>query len=131
MYLMLMLRIENLKRYGRKKYVYTVNGIEIEIKDILHVPDLSVNLLSVSKMVKRGNSVLFDKNGCTIKNANNEIVAQCKEENGVYPLYEDAGTCMNTVQADDAFLWHRKLGHINFNAMKKMRDGPVLVGSNQ
>ncbi|XP_031634807.1 uncharacterized protein LOC116348083 [Contarinia nasturtii] len=102
-----------------------LDGMEIAVSDILHVPKLSVNILSVSKMVKMGNTVLFDKNGCTIKNANGAEIAQCKEKDGVYPLYEDSMKCMSVLKNNDAFLWHRKLGHLNINAMKKMRNEKI------
>jgi hypothetical protein len=96
------------------------NKSEIKIDDVLYVPNLAANLLSVNKIVKKGNSVVFDKNGCTIMNGENDIVACCKPENGVYKLN---GKCFATVRQEDAFLWHRKLGHSSLNKMLKMRDG--------
>lgn len=44
---------------------------EIEINNVLHVPDLVANLLSVQKIVEKGNNVSFDKNGCVIRNSEN------------------------------------------------------------
>lgn len=46
-----------------------INSETIDIHDVMHVPGLVANLLSVSKIVERGNSVLFDNSGCTIKNS--------------------------------------------------------------
>lgn len=41
-----------------------LNKNNIEVKDVF-VPELVANLLSVNKIVENGNSVLFNKNGCT------------------------------------------------------------------
>lgn len=96
---------------------------DVSLKEVLHVPELGVNLLSVSKMVEKGNTVYFDKQGCTIRNHDNDIVAQVTPENGVYKLTEKMDRCMAVC---DAYTWHRRLGHINFNALKSMRDGAVV-----
>lgn len=45
-----------------------INGCsyDITVKDVLCVPDLTTNLLSVSQLINNGNKVSFKKNGCYI-----------------------------------------------------------------
>lgn len=112
-----------LQTKGMGKAKLTVNSNEIDINEVLHVPDLVANLLSVSKIVDKGNTVIFDRNGCTIKNDRNEAIANCKPKNGVYKFTNEINeTCMLNRQNESALLWHRRLGHVNFETMKKMRD---------
>lgn len=66
--------------------ILNVNNQTIQVNDILHVPGLSANLLSVSKIVSQGNRVVFDADGCKIYNRDKEIIASCKAQNGVYKL---------------------------------------------
>lgn len=47
---------------------------DVALNGVLHVPTLGVNLLSVSKIVEKGNTVFFDSKGCTIKNTEGKIV---------------------------------------------------------
>lgn len=47
------------KSMGKLNVTYKQN--EFELHDVLHIPKLSVNLLSVTKMVENGNSVTFQK----------------------------------------------------------------------
>lgn len=109
------------------KALLKLNENEIEVKNVLHVPNLSVNLLSVSKIVENGNTVTFNKKyGCTIRNFKNEIVANCQPENGVYRFGENSAACMLSKKNDSAFLWHRRLGHINYQSLLKMRNGAVF-----
>lgn len=105
--------------------ILNLNKTEIEVADVLHVPELAANLLSVCSIVEKGNSMLFDANGCTIKNDKNEIVATCKPKNGVYKFHGADGVCLLSKEKTSALTWHRRLGHINFQSMKKMRDGAV------
>ncbi|KAJ6636922.1 Ankyrin repeat domain-containing protein 50 [Pseudolycoriella hygida] len=72
----------------------------IEARDVLHVPQLSVNLLSVAKIVKSGNTVIFDVNGCRIFDRQNEIVVQCKEKDGVYKIITDNYRCSHMLSND-------------------------------
>lgn len=109
------------------KTTLCLNQNEVEVNNVLHVPGLNVNLLSVGKIVEQGNTVTFDKaNGCTITNASKQIIANCKYDNGIYKFSEDRMKCLIANKKDDAFLWHRRLGHVNFQCLKKMRDGGVI-----
>lgn len=97
----------------------------IDVHDVLHVPDLVKNLLSVNKIVEKGNSVLFKKSGCVIKNKTNDIVALCKPKNGTYKLNEAEDICLLTKQNNDAMLWHRRLGHVNQQTLLKMKNEKI------
>lgn len=102
-----------------------VDDNNIVANNVLHVPTLSVNLLSVSKIVEHGNTVLFTRDGCIIKNQNGAVIAKCKAENGVYKLKAKTGSCLLTKRSESAYDWHRRLGHLNFDAMTKMKNGVV------
>lgn len=111
---------------GAGKTTLNTNGKEIVVKEVLHVPALSANLLSVHDIASHGNSVLFDTNGCTIRNANDEIVLQCKPTNGVYKVGTNANAvCMQSKHTVSSYTWHRRLGHTGLQRMKQMRDGAV------
>lgn len=104
-----------------------VSNNHIEVNDCLHVPNLSVNLLSVSKIVRAGNKVVFNQEGCTIYNRNNEAVIHVKESDGVYKLSSSTEVkgMFTNVNNNNLVNWHRKLGHLNYQSMCNMRDGAV------
>ncbi|XP_072151942.1 uncharacterized protein [Bemisia tabaci] len=58
----------------------------IEVHDVLYVPDLTVNLSSVSRLISKGLSVLFDDEGGTIINSDGDIIATASLFHGVYKL---------------------------------------------
>lgn len=100
---------------------------EVILKDVQYIPGLCTNLLSVSAMTKQGKSVVFDENGATISNRNNEIVATASLVDSMYKLnckIENVFFGKSVREQQD--LWHRRLGHIGYENMKKMRNG--LVG---
>lgn len=103
-----------------------VNDIEIDFKDVLCVPGLSANLLSVAQMVKNGNEVAFNQRGCRVYNCNGELIIDIKSENGIYKIQAKQAECLAAIsQMDNGMLWHRKLGHVNYADLCKMRNGLV------
>ena len=50
-----------------------------KLLDVLHVPGLSCNLLSVSKAAENGKVTKFNKDGCKILNSDNKLIAKAKK----------------------------------------------------
>lgn len=46
-----------------------LKDVEIEADEVLHVPDVAVNLLSVYQICKKDKKVIFNKDACVIRNA--------------------------------------------------------------
>lgn len=94
----------------------------IDIKDVQYVPDMCVNLLSVSQMAKKGNEIVFNKHGCTIYNGNREVIATGSLVNNMYKLntYEDIEIAC--AAKNETVLWHRRLGHIGVSNMSFLKN---------
>lgn len=99
---------------------------DITIKDVLYAPDLTTNLLSVSQLIKNGNKVKFEYSGCKIFNNQGELVATADLVDNVYRLNIDKSEkCLLASNNVTAEIWHRRLGHINYNDLNKMKNGIV------
>lgn len=104
---------------------------EIEIKRVHYVPNICANLLSVSQIVKRNNTVLFTKNGCKILNANNKVIATASLIDDLFKLdtvpnakvfcadTNNSNICEKT--KENLLLWHRRFGHASFDYMKFLK----------
>lgn len=117
---------KSLQCEAKGEAVLKLNESDVEIKNVLHIPELGFNLLSISKMAENDNTIIFNKAGCEIKNANNETLAFVKPRNGVYCLNETVGNMsMISKNEETAMLWHRRLGHIGQQNLLKMKNGLV------
>lgn len=106
--------------------ITTDRNYDITVKNVLCIPKLSTNLLSVSELIKNGNKVVFESNNCYIRNRKNELVATAHLTNGVYKLNIKTTDCMLAAPAlASAELWHKRLAHINSSDLNKMRNGIV------
>jgi hypothetical protein len=92
-------------------------------QDVLLVDGLKHNLLSVSQMCDRGCEVLFMSKDCKIKFVNSgQVVAKgIRTKNNVYVLKENREEC-HLSKPDESWLWHRRLGHLNFDHLIKLKN---------
>ena len=92
---------------------------DVVLTDVLYVPKLSVNLISVSELVRKGSEVRFDVNSCTISNLCNRVLT-AKDVGGVYKL--DICNLRANLSVSKV-TWHQRLGHLSHNNVKLLRDG--------
>ena len=70
--------IQLIMKCGRDKYR------KCTLSDVLYVPKLSCNLLSVSKTTEKGNNVKFYEDTCIIRDVNRKPVAVATCVGGIY-----------------------------------------------
>lgn len=100
----------------------------ITVKDVLCVPNIATNLISVSKLIQNGNRVDFRKNCCYIYNRRNQLVGEARLVDGVYKFnVENRHDCLfTTSDSVNSELWHRRMGHLNSSDLNKMKEGAVV-----
>jgi GAG-pre-integrase domain len=103
-------------------------GTTTKISNVVHVPGLNANLLSVSKMVSNGLDVTFSKEGCQIYKQG-DILATATSVGGMYKLdatrkTERASTAA-AGESNTHKLWHQRLGHLNRRDMGLLAKGMV------
>jgi hypothetical protein len=90
------------------------------MKDVLYVPDLTKNLLSISALEKKGfrvafidGEVLMWAKGETLK----EAIIIGSAENGLYKIKGHSEAAMTHAIENSCELWHRILAHINYKTL--------------
>ncbi|RDX97173.1 hypothetical protein CR513_20081, partial [Mucuna pruriens] len=93
------------------------------ISNVLFVPDLKTNLLSVGQLQEKGYKISIKDGVCQIRDAKLGLIARIKMlVNRMFPLYlhNTNHSCFSTKLKDDAWLWHFFYGHLNFNGLKTL-----------
>jgi hypothetical protein len=92
----------------------------MKMKDVLYVPGLTKNLLSISALDKKGfrvafidGEVLMWPKGKTIEDA----IVIGTEEGGLYKLKGHSDAALTHSTESPCELWHRRLAHINYKAL--------------
>lgn len=108
------------------------NGIkcEFEVKDILYVPNLRSNLLSVSRLCAAGYEVMFTKDLCNISK-NGRVVLQGILNGNIYVQNNESAYIVRTGYHSDHcwHLWHERFGHRNDSAIKSLFQNKLVIGA--
>ena len=101
----------------------------IRITDVLHVPKLQANLLSVSKLVSKGLKVRFHMNECIVGGANGDTVAIARREDNLYQMTftevhgaHSANSEHSRAGGDSVELWHHRLGHLDVRSIYALQN---------
>lgn len=81
------------------------------LHDVLYVPDLSYNLLSVSSVSEKGKIVKFTGNACYILTKKHKMVAKAVKVGKLYQLNCRPDESANVVTSSKEDVWHRRFGH--------------------
>jgi transposase InsO family protein len=92
------------------------------LKDVLYVPKLSHNLLSVSKASESGKTTKFNNSGCEIFNRDNKVIAFGTRVGSLYYLeFCRSQQQVHMVEEESKErLWHRRYGHLGEKGLRKL-----------
>ncbi|GJX13805.1 putative ribonuclease H-like domain-containing protein [Tanacetum coccineum] len=95
---------------GRISGKGTIKTSCLDFEKVSYVEELKFNLLSVSQICDKKHNVLFTDKECLI----------------LSPKFKFVACSMAT--KDEAVLWHRRLGHVNFKNINKLVTGNLVRG---
>ena len=80
----------------------------VELVNVLYVPGLTTNLVSVNAMVSKGATVNFKRGTCTIWHNHMKLEANSNE---------NSNYCLKAT----AQIWHKRLGHVHPDRLRKLQ----------
>jgi hypothetical protein len=114
--------------------VKTTSGQTHSINEVLYIPGLRKNLLSVGSIADLGNKIIFDSTGCKIiSKKSGQLIAQAKRDatNGLYRM-DFAESSINSVETDSdeeqAKLWHQRMAHLNYQYLHYLSQKNLVKG---
>jgi len=99
------------------------------ISDVLYVPKINQNLLSVGQLLDKGFKVLFEVKCCMIKDATSKEVFKVKMKNKSFGL-DFTGDEQAVILKEDSnvVLWHKRLGHFHHGALMYIKKNNLVEG---
>ena len=99
--------------------------------NVLHIPTITKNLVSVKHIVDQGIQVRFTHLGCFFKEEG-QIIAQGRREGRISILdTNDVGTALfakGQKVESDIDLWHKQIGHDNYQRLQELQTKQVVIG---
>ena len=100
--------------------------------DVLYVPGLAYNLLSVPAAARRSKVTTFSGSSCKIKSSRGRLVACGHREGSLY--YLDCDGIKEQVHSThysekaNGTIWHRRLGHLGFCSLQSLQKHCMVDG---
>eukprot|EP00794_Sanderia_malayensis_P006281 gene6281-7003_t len=101
-----------------------------KLQNVLFVPELAYNLISVPKLTKTGKAVMFGEPQCTILDDDKKTVAVANKVGGLYYLNVADGrqAAHTTVASTNETTWHRRYGHVGFKSLEILAANQLVNG---
>nr|GEY96822.1 hypothetical protein [Tanacetum cinerariifolium] len=106
---------------------------KLDFEDVYFVKELNFNLLSVSQMCDKKNSILFIDTAYVVLSLDfkltdeSHVLLKVPRKDNMYSVYlknvvpHGGLTCLFAKATSDEYtLWHRRLGHVNFKTINKL-----------
>lgn len=106
------------------------------VREMMYLPGLKENLLSVGQMDKHGYFLLFGGGMCNVFDGPSLdclVIKVKKKVNRCYPLtlLPENQIVMKACVTYSTQIWHKRLGHLHFGGLKQLRDKSMVHGLSQ
>ncbi|GKV39214.1 hypothetical protein SLEP1_g47020 [Rubroshorea leprosula] len=117
---------------GRGQVTIQIRGNAAQtISNVLYVPELKTNLLSIGQLQEKGYEIIIKNGVCRIQDSKLGLIAQVKmTANRMFPLHLNCASqsCFSAKTNDVAWLWHSRYGHLNFGGLKQLQQKNMVTG---
>lgn len=98
-----------------------------KLLQMLHVPELSFNLVSVSKVSECSRVVRFVETGCQIVDSYGKVLATASKCGSLFLLDCRTSEQMNVAKVL-MDVWHRRYGHLNSQSLRQLSSEELVDG---
>jgi len=94
------------------------------LSDVYYIPRLRSNLISLGQLTEIGHKILLDENELEVveKQSDRLIMKVPRTVNTMYKIELNTvePVCLMASIENEAWLWHGRLGHVNFRSLKQL-----------
>ncbi|XP_047181944.1 uncharacterized protein LOC124848335, partial [Vigna umbellata] len=108
-----------------------VDGREVVIEEVMYVPGLKTNLLSLGQLLQKKYMMKMEDNCLSIFNQNGKVVVQTQlSQNRTFKVVMEAVNhhCFTATKSEEEWLWHLRFGHLNFQDLSMLSQKKMVTG---
>ncbi|XP_014511620.1 uncharacterized protein LOC106770320 [Vigna radiata var. radiata] len=101
------------------------NGQHATLENVLFVPEMKCNLLSVGQLTEKGYTVIMGGDAqMEVYDKGKNLILKCaRSGNRTFQVRLDvveALQCLSSVKEDETWKWHLRFGHLNFKDLQQL-----------
>ncbi|KAI5348415.1 hypothetical protein L3X38_001302 [Prunus dulcis] len=119
---------------GKGTLAIEMKGMNRYIKEVMIVPGLDENLLSIGQMIEHGHWLVFGDNVVDIygdRQMQDLIACVPMKGNRCFPLsleYVKSSMANKVTVEESSWLWHKRYGHLNYTSLMLLQDKEMEQG---
>ena len=114
--------------------MHNLSNIPIILLDVIYVPKLNVNLMSVGRMTNANIEVILSREHSSLILEGSILAREPKISNlftnSAYPTTKHTESANYSSNIPEATLWHHILAHANYSTLEKMAQHNIAIGLN-
>ncbi|GKC36157.1 retrotransposon protein, putative, unclassified, partial [Tanacetum coccineum] len=107
------------------------NGEHRKLDEVYYIPDLCSNIISLGQLAEGGDEIKIKDPFLWVHDEAGKLLMKVgRSPNRLYKieLEEVSSMCLTARFSDPTWLWHMRMGHINFTSMKHMAEKKMIEG---
>lgn len=107
------------------------DGDERTLHEVYFIPTLCSNIISLGQLSEDGNKVILDGGYLWVYEQSGKLLMKVqRSSNRLYKLEveKDRNMCLLTTADETSWLWHSRLGHVNFQALQLISKNNMAYG---
>jgi hypothetical protein len=107
------------------------DGTKVIVSDVLYVPQMKSNLLSLGQLLEKGYSMNMNGNYMEVFDSKKKVVLKVSmSRNRTFKVGVNSidQKCLIAQEDDIMWKWHKRMGHLNFNSLKMLQKKNMVVG---
>lgn len=107
------------------------NGEERVLNEVYYIPTLCNNIISLGQLSEEGNKVMLSGDFLWVRDRQEKLLMKVKRSaNRLYKIIIETNkpACFLSKVEEKTWMWHTRLGHVNFHAMMLMNVNEMVHG---
>jgi len=107
------------------------DGGQSLISEVLCIPGMKSNLLSIGQLLEKGYKVSLENKMMRVNDSKGKLILKAPmSKNMTFKIELNVmeHRCLATAVSRDEWLWHYRLGHLNFRDLKSMQKRGMVSG---
>ncbi|KAK2981445.1 hypothetical protein RJ640_001959 [Escallonia rubra] len=107
------------------------NGGHQFISNVYYVPEMKANILSVGQLLEKGYDIHMKDKCLYLRDDRGSLIARVPMSSNrmfLMNIHHDAPKCLKACFDNQSWLWHLRLGHLNFGGLKLLSTKNMVKG---
>lgn len=112
---------------GIGKIEFEVDNCKVILQNVLYVPEMDGNFMSVCRLCENGYQIVFNVNGAQVMDKNGNVMFHAMKRQKLFVIEKENQQCFSAVTKNEV-KWHERFGHLNYRSLRELSSKNMVSG---